>query len=192
MSSLSGSTHTTTRTPPISGTEHHHAPGDEHHQGSTAYNSPRHPSGASSCCPEEPTVSTFETLPRFTADLQHLTPAQRRRFRRVVREAFVPDLRTGCFRAGLREARGFPKSRSRSTPNRDATSLSSAVVVRVQTSRLEPDRYPYSSGPSSGLLCQLVRPFTSKRWKRAGRNSWSRSLARSASLSSSWPNRKTS
>ncbi|MFD5343937.1 hypothetical protein ACFWJY_09260 [Streptomyces anulatus] len=42
-------------------------------------------------------------LPRFTADFQHLTPAQRRRFRRVVLDAFVPDLRTGRpFRPGLR------------------------------------------------------------------------------------------
>lgn len=48
-------------------------------------------------------MPTFETLPRFTADLQHLTPAQRRRFRRVVLESFVPDLRTGQpFRPGLR------------------------------------------------------------------------------------------
>ncbi|MFJ3891423.1 hypothetical protein [Streptomyces rubrogriseus] len=48
-------------------------------------------------------MPTFETLPRFTADLQHLTPVQRRRFRRVVRDAFVPDLRTGRqFRPGLR------------------------------------------------------------------------------------------
>jgi hypothetical protein len=48
-------------------------------------------------------VPTFETLPRFTADLQHLTPAQRRRFRRVVLDAFVPDLRAGRqFRPGLR------------------------------------------------------------------------------------------
>ncbi|MYY80830.1 MULTISPECIES: hypothetical protein [unclassified Streptomyces] len=48
-------------------------------------------------------MPTFETLPRFTADLQHLTPAQRRRFRRVVLDSFVPDLRTGCqFRPGLR------------------------------------------------------------------------------------------
>jgi hypothetical protein len=51
-------------------------------------------------------VPTFETLPRFTADLQHLTPAQRRRFRRVVLDAFVPDLRTGRqLRPGLRDAR---------------------------------------------------------------------------------------
>lgn len=50
-------------------------------------------------------MPTFETLPRFTTDLQHLTPAQRQRFRRVVREAFVPDLRTGCFRPGLRVKR---------------------------------------------------------------------------------------
>ncbi|MEU9108875.1 hypothetical protein AB0D54_32035 [Streptomyces xanthophaeus] len=48
-------------------------------------------------------MPTFETLPRFTTDLRHLTPAQRRRFRRVVLEAFVPDLRTGRpFRPGLR------------------------------------------------------------------------------------------
>ncbi|MFD9796928.1 hypothetical protein ACFWXK_38975 [Streptomyces sp. NPDC059070] len=47
-------------------------------------------------------MPTFETLPRFTADLQHLTPTQRRRFRRVVRDTFVPDLRTGRFRPGLR------------------------------------------------------------------------------------------
>ncbi|WP_331745842.1 hypothetical protein [Streptomyces sp. NBC_00872] len=47
-------------------------------------------------------MPTYETLPRFTTDLQHLTPAQRRRFRRVVTRAFVPDLRTGQFRPGLR------------------------------------------------------------------------------------------
>ncbi|WP_030303119.1 hypothetical protein [Streptomyces katrae] len=48
-------------------------------------------------------MPTFETLSRFTADLQHLTPAQRWRFRRVVLESFVPDLRTGwLFRPGLR------------------------------------------------------------------------------------------
>ncbi|MFC6518344.1 hypothetical protein ACFQFR_39465 [Streptomyces goshikiensis] len=52
-------------------------------------------------------MPTFETLPRFTTDLQHLTPAPRRRFRRVVLGAFVPDLRSaGCqFRPGLRVKR---------------------------------------------------------------------------------------
>ncbi|CAM5521193.1 MULTISPECIES: hypothetical protein [Streptomyces] len=55
-------------------------------------------------------MPTFEVLPRFTADLQHLTPAQRRRFHRVVLDAFVPDLRTGAFRPGLREAREFAES----------------------------------------------------------------------------------
>nr|BAK19904.1 hypothetical protein [Streptomyces rochei] len=50
-------------------------------------------------------MPTFETCPRFTADLQHLTPAQRQPFRRVVLDAFVPDLRTGRqFRPGLRKA----------------------------------------------------------------------------------------
>ncbi|MEU8436892.1 hypothetical protein AB0F18_29090 [Streptomyces sp. NPDC029216] len=48
-------------------------------------------------------MPTYEPLPRFTADLKHLTPAQRRRFTRVVRQAFVPDLRAGgTFRPGLR------------------------------------------------------------------------------------------
>ncbi|MFF1341901.1 hypothetical protein ACFVYT_29070 [Streptomyces sp. NPDC058290] len=56
-------------------------------------------------------MPTFETRPRFTADLHHLTPAQRQRFRRVVLDAFVPDLRPGRqFRPGLREARGFTES----------------------------------------------------------------------------------
>ncbi|MFH9426297.1 hypothetical protein [Streptomyces sp. NPDC017529] len=49
-------------------------------------------------------MPTYEVLPRFTADLQHLTPEQRRRFRRTV-AAFVEDLRTGSFRAGLRVKR---------------------------------------------------------------------------------------
>jgi hypothetical protein len=46
-------------------------------------------------------VPTYETLPRFTTDLDRLTPEQRRRFRQTV-AAFVEDLRAGTFRAGLR------------------------------------------------------------------------------------------
>ncbi|MGW2989763.1 hypothetical protein [Streptomyces goshikiensis] len=46
-------------------------------------------------------MPTYEALPRFTADLDRLTPEQRRRFRQTV-AAFVDDLRTGRFRAGLR------------------------------------------------------------------------------------------
>ncbi|MET9686656.1 hypothetical protein [Streptomyces coeruleorubidus] len=46
-------------------------------------------------------MPTYETLPRFTADLHRLTPEQRRRFRQAV-TAFVDDLRTDRFRAGLR------------------------------------------------------------------------------------------
>ncbi|MFJ3439370.1 hypothetical protein ACIPMU_38350 [Streptomyces cyaneofuscatus] len=57
-------------------------------------------------------MPTFETCPRFTTDLQHLTPAQRRCFRHVVLDTFVPDLRTGRpFRPGLRETRRFAESR---------------------------------------------------------------------------------
>ncbi|MFG2711957.1 hypothetical protein ACGFX2_15540 [Streptomyces goshikiensis] len=39
-------------------------------------------------------MPTFETLPRFTTDPQHLTPAQHRRFRRVVVGTFVPNQRS--------------------------------------------------------------------------------------------------
>ncbi|MEU5902331.1 hypothetical protein [Streptomyces venezuelae] len=50
-------------------------------------------------------MPTYETLPRFTTDLDRLTPEQRRRFRQTV-TAFVEDLRTGGrFRAGLRVKR---------------------------------------------------------------------------------------
>ncbi|MFF5456201.1 hypothetical protein ACFY40_33990 [Streptomyces sp. NPDC012950] len=62
-------------------------------------------------------MPTYETLPRFTADLDRLTPEQRRKFRQTV-AAFVEDLRTGGrFRAGLREARGFWVSGSSSHLN---------------------------------------------------------------------------
>ncbi|AYN37748.1 hypothetical protein D9753_00665 [Streptomyces dangxiongensis] len=68
-------------------------------------------------------MPAFETLPRFTADLQHLTPARRRRFRRVVPDAFVPDLRPGRqFRPGSREARGFANSRAQWPPNLSGSS----------------------------------------------------------------------
>ncbi|MFJ4771047.1 hypothetical protein ACIP88_18375 [Streptomyces uncialis] len=51
-------------------------------------------------------MPTYETLPRFTHDLHHLTPAQRDRFRRIVRTAFVHDLRAGHgFGPGLRVKR---------------------------------------------------------------------------------------
>ncbi|MFD4833301.1 hypothetical protein ACFWPV_26115 [Streptomyces uncialis] len=51
-------------------------------------------------------MPTYETTIRFTHDLDRLTPAQRDRFRRIVRTAFVPDLHTGrAFRSGLRVKR---------------------------------------------------------------------------------------
>ncbi|WP_329028091.1 hypothetical protein [Streptomyces sp. NBC_00690] len=55
-------------------------------------------------------MPTYETLPRFTTDLNRLTPEQRHRFRQTV-NAFVHDLRTGRgFRPGLRvkQVSGFP------------------------------------------------------------------------------------
>ncbi|MEU6926031.1 hypothetical protein ACIPJN_38685 [Streptomyces sp. NPDC086796] len=47
-------------------------------------------------------MPTYEATPRFTADHHRLTPDQRRRFHRIVTRAFVPDLRSGRFRSGLR------------------------------------------------------------------------------------------
>lgn len=50
-------------------------------------------------------MPTYEALPRFTTDLDRLTPEQRHRFRRTV-AAFVEDLHAGKrFRAGLRVKR---------------------------------------------------------------------------------------
>ncbi|MER7930040.1 hypothetical protein ABTY96_44130 [Streptomyces sp. NPDC096057] len=50
-------------------------------------------------------MPTYETLPRFTTDLDRLTPEQRGRFRQAV-TAFVHGLRAGGhFRAGLRVKR---------------------------------------------------------------------------------------
>ncbi|MFJ4767502.1 hypothetical protein ACIP88_00070 [Streptomyces uncialis] len=47
-------------------------------------------------------MPTFETTTCFSHDLDRLTPAQRARFHRVVRTAFVPDLRAGRCRTWLR------------------------------------------------------------------------------------------
>ena len=101
MSSLSGSPHITTRTTPTSATEHYSSAKERAPPTSTAYSSPGTRRGLRPCCPEETTVPTFEIRPRFTADLQHLTPAQRRRFRHVVLDAFVPGLRTGSVKRAV-------------------------------------------------------------------------------------------
>ncbi|MGK3110569.1 hypothetical protein [Streptomyces sp. WAC05858] len=48
-------------------------------------------------------MPTYEALPRFTTDLDHLTPEQRRRFHQAVTRVFIPDLRSGTgFRTALR------------------------------------------------------------------------------------------
>ena len=49
-------------------------------------------------------MPTFETLPRFERDWKKLTPEQKELFRKVVTEAFVPDLTDPerPFRSGLR------------------------------------------------------------------------------------------
>ena len=50
-------------------------------------------------------MPTFATTPRFRQDIKDLTPQQRQRFERVVREEFVPDVNSGRFRPGLRVKR---------------------------------------------------------------------------------------
>jgi hypothetical protein len=47
-------------------------------------------------------VPTFDRTPTFNSDLQKLTPQQRDLFRSAIADKFVPDLRSGQFRAGLR------------------------------------------------------------------------------------------
>lgn len=56
-------------------------------------------------------MPTFATTPRFRRDLKALSPEQRARFEKVVREEFVPDADTGRWRPGLRVKRvhGVPK-----------------------------------------------------------------------------------
>jgi hypothetical protein len=49
-------------------------------------------------------MPTFETLPRFQRDWKHLTIRQQATFRKVISDAFVPDLAASGrpFRPGLR------------------------------------------------------------------------------------------
>ncbi|MFE3687800.1 hypothetical protein ACFXPM_31860 [Streptomyces sp. NPDC059095] len=79
-------------------------------------------------------MPTYEALPRFTTDLDRLTPEQRRRFRQTV-AAFVEDLRAGRFRAGLRETRGFADSGTGATTNPAACPLLKAARRAGSTSR---------------------------------------------------------
>lgn len=56
-------------------------------------------------------MPTFATTPRFRRDLKALSPEQRARFEKTVREEFVPDADVGRWRPGLRVKRvqGVPK-----------------------------------------------------------------------------------
>ncbi|BBC29128.1 hypothetical protein SGFS_004190 [Streptomyces graminofaciens] len=75
-------------------------------------------------------MPTYETLPRFTTDLDRLTRQQRLLFRWAV-TAFVYDLRTGRFRVGLREPRGIADSRPPNARNPCAEPLSQRFGARV-------------------------------------------------------------
>lgn len=76
-------------------------------------------------------MPTFETLPRFTADIQYLAPAQRRRFRRVALGAFVPGVPelTWSMGTGPQDARGpWPDS----PPGDPALSRRRAWMTRLR------------------------------------------------------------
>lgn len=72
-------------------------------------------------------MPTYEATPRFNAD-------HRRRFRQAV-AAFVDDLRSGTFRAGLRETRGFAESGTGVTTNPAACPPLKAARRAGSTSR---------------------------------------------------------
>lgn len=56
-------------------------------------------------------MPTFRTMPRFRRDFKALSPEQRARFEKAVREEFVPDVDANRWRPGLRVKRvqGVPK-----------------------------------------------------------------------------------
>jgi len=111
-------------------------------------------------------VPTYETLPRFTTDLNRLTPEQRRRFRQAV-NAFVDDLRAGGrFRAslrvkGVRKAPGVyeltwaPDGRATWSYGREQIAGARHIVWhRIGTHSIL-DR-PLAEGPLAGLGRRLV------------------------------------
>ncbi|MFG3533220.1 hypothetical protein ACGF8B_41965 [Streptomyces sp. NPDC047917] len=93
-------------------------------------------------------MPTYEALPRFTTDLHHLTPDQRRRFRRIVTRAFVPDLRSGHFRAGLRI------KRVRCAPG----------VYELTWSGGGRATWSYGTEQIHGVLTELTSTFSQVRW----------------------------
>lgn len=75
-------------------------------------------------------MPTYEATPRFTSDLDRLTPEQLRRFRQAI-NAFVDDIGTGRFRAGLREVREFAESGTAQAPNWRVIRARSHLDARV-------------------------------------------------------------
>lgn len=75
-------------------------------------------------------MPTFETLPRFTADIQYLAPAQRRRFRRVALGAFVPGVPELTWSMGTGPA-GRARSLARFPPGHPALSRRRAWMTRL-------------------------------------------------------------
>lgn len=57
-------------------------------------------------------MPTFATTPRFRQDIKDLTPQQRQRFERVVREEFVPDVNSAGFVQGYRSSVSRPRPAS--------------------------------------------------------------------------------
>lgn len=50
-------------------------------------------------------MPTFQTLPEFQRNFRALSEDEQRKFAEVVKERFVPDLKAGKFRKGLRVKR---------------------------------------------------------------------------------------
>ncbi|MFJ8363791.1 hypothetical protein [Streptomyces sp. NPDC093984] len=82
-------------------------------------------------------MPAYETLPRFTAELQHLTAAQRRRFRRVVLDSFVPDLRTRRLRCN--RSRGTVANHSPREVMGSRIRISDASHARKNAARRQED-----------------------------------------------------
>lgn len=95
------------------------------------------------CFPEEATVPTYETLPRFTADLHQLTPDQRRRFRRIVTPGMASTWKPSLAMSGSQA----PSSAGRRTCPEHSSTASQAVLVRAVAAHAHPERARVPSGP---------------------------------------------
>lgn len=88
-------------------------------------------------------MPTYETLPRFTADLHQLTPDQRRRFRRIVTPGMASTWKPSLAMSGSQA----PSSAGRRTCPEHSSTASQAVLVRAVAAHAHPERARVPSGP---------------------------------------------